>query len=31
MSYIGTAHKHGINAFTAIKDALNDNSDIIFA
>lgn len=31
MSYIGTAHKHGINAFTAIKEALNGNADIIFA
>lgn len=31
MSYIGTAHKHGINAFTAIKKALNGNADIIFA
>lgn len=30
MSYIGTAHKHGINAFTAIREALNGNSDIIF-
>lgn len=31
MSYIGTAHKHGINAFTAILEALNGNSDIVFA
>lgn len=31
MSYIGTAHKHGINAFTAIKKALDGNADIIFA
>ena len=31
MSYIGTAHKHGINAFTAIKEALTGNADIIFA
>lgn len=31
MSYIGTAHKHGINAFTAIKEALNGNANIIFA
>lgn len=31
MSYIGTAHKHKINAFTAIKEALNGNADIIFA
>lgn len=30
MSYIGTAHKHGINAFTAIKEALDGNADIIF-
>ncbi len=30
MSYIGTAHKHGINAFTAIREALNGNPDIIF-
>jgi len=30
MSYIGTAHKHGINAFEAIREALNGNSDIIF-
>ena len=30
MSYIGTAHKHGINAFTATLEALNGNSDIIF-
>ena len=31
MSYIGTAHKHGINAFTAIREALDDNSDIVYA
>lgn len=31
MSYIGTAHKHGVNAFTAIREALDGNSDIIFA
>lgn len=31
MSYTGTAHKHGINAFTAIKEALYGNADIIFA
>lgn len=31
MSYIGTAHKHGINAFAAIREALDGNSDIIFA
>ena len=30
MSYIGTAHQHGINAFTAIRKALLGNSDIIF-
>lgn len=30
MSYIGTARKHGINAFTAIREALNGNPDIIF-
>lgn len=30
MSYIGSAHKHGINAFTAIREALNGNLDIIF-
>jgi transposase len=30
MSYIGTAHKHGINAFTAIREALNGNPDIVF-
>lgn len=30
MSYIGTAHKHGINAFTAIREALSGNPDIIF-
>lgn len=30
MSYIGSAHKHGINAFTAIREALNGNPDIIF-
>jgi transposase len=29
MSYIGTAHKHGINAFTAIREALNGNPDIV--
>ena len=31
MSYIGSAHKHGINAFKAIREALDGNSDIIFA
>lgn len=30
MSYIRTAYKQGINAFTAIREALNGNSDIIF-
>lgn len=30
MSYIGTAHKHGINAYTAIREALSGNPDIIF-
>ena len=30
MSYIGTAHKHGINAFTAIREALSGNPDVIF-
>lgn len=30
MSYIGSAHKHRINAFTAIREALNGNPDIIF-
>lgn len=31
MSYIGSARKHGINAFTAIREALNGNPDIIFS
>lgn len=31
MSYIGSAHKHGINAYKAIREALDGNSDIIFA
>lgn len=31
MSYVGTARKHGINAFTAIREALDGNADIIFA
>ena len=31
MSYAGTARKHGINAFTAIRKALDGNVDIIFA
>ena len=30
MSYVGSARKHGINAFTAIREALNGNPDIIF-
>ena len=30
MSYIGSARKHGINAFKAIREALNGNPDIIF-
>ena len=30
MSYIGSARKHGINAFTAIRKALNGTPDIIF-
>lgn len=30
MSYIGSARKHGINAFTTIREALNGNPDIIF-
>lgn len=28
---IGTAHKHGINAYTAIREALSGNPDIIFS
>ena len=31
MSYVGTARKHGINAFTAIREALDGNAGIIFA
>jgi len=31
MSYIGTANKHGINSFVAIKKALEGQSDFIFA
>ena len=31
MSYIGSARKHGINAFTAICEALNGNPNIIFS
>ena len=30
MSYIRTAHKHEINAYTAIREVLSGNSDIIF-
>ncbi len=30
MSYIGSARKQGINAFTAIREALNGNPDITF-
>lgn len=30
MIYIGSARKHGINDFTAIREALNGNPDIIF-
>ena len=30
MSYIGSARKQGINAFVAIREALNVNPDIIF-
>ncbi len=30
MSYIGTANKHGINSFIAIKKALDGQSDFIF-
>lgn len=30
MSYIGSARKQGINAFTAIREALNGNPNIIF-
>ena len=31
MSYIGTANKHGINSYIAIKNALAGHSDLIFA
>lgn len=31
MSYIGCANKHHINAFTAIREALNGNPEIIFS
>ena len=30
MSYIGTAHKHGYNAYEAIKNAISGNPDFIF-
>ena len=30
MSYIGTAHKHGYNAYEAIKNAISGHSDFIF-
>lgn len=30
MSYIGTAHKHGINAYKAIREALLGNPNVIF-
>ena len=30
MSYIESARKQGINAFTAIREALNGTLDIIF-
>ncbi len=30
MSYIGNAHRHGVNAFTAIREALDGNFDIAF-
>ena len=30
ISYIGSARKHGISAFTAIREALNGTPDIIF-
>lgn len=30
MGYIGSVRKHGKNAFTAIREALNGNPDIIF-
>ncbi len=29
MRYIGTARKHGVDAFTAIREALDGNSDIL--
>ena len=30
MSYIGTAHKQGYNAYEAIKNAISGNPDFIF-
>lgn len=30
MSCVGTARKHGINAFTTIREALNGNTEVIF-
>ena len=30
MSYIGTARKHGINPYEAIRSAISGNPDIIF-
>ena len=30
MSYVGTAKKHGLNAYTALRNAMNGNSDCIF-
>ena len=30
MSYIGTAHKHGMNPYKAIRSAISGNPDIIF-
>ena len=30
MSYVGTAHKQGYNAYEAIKNAITDHPDFIF-
>ena len=30
MSYVGTAHKHGFNAYEAIKNAFSVNPEFIF-
>ena len=30
MSYIGTAHKQGYNAYEAIRNAISGNTDFIF-